>query len=147
MAFSTPKDSSEPMVEMNTTPLIDVMLVLLIMFIISLPPPTDSVKIDLPVPCDPNCPPPPEVLPTKNVLYIAPSNQITWNGNPINFATLNQLLKDSVDKTKNPDEPELHFQPDPFALYDTVDKVLALIKGNKVNKMGFIGNDAYRGAF
>jgi biopolymer transport protein ExbD len=147
MAFSTPKDAAEPMVDMNTTPLIDVMLVLLIMFIISLPPPTDSVKIDLPVPCEPNCPPPPEVLPTKNVLYIAPNSQITWNAVPVTFATLNANLKNSLDKTKFPDEPELHFQPDGFAPYDTVDKVLALIKGNKVNKLGFIGNQVYRNAF
>jgi biopolymer transport protein ExbD len=147
MAMSGGRDDGQPMMEMNTTPLIDVMLVLLIMFIISLPPPTHAVKIDLPSPCEPNCPPPPEVLPQKNVLYIAPNSQITWNNVPINWATLNNNLKDSVDTSKFENLPELHFQPDQFAPYDTVDKVLALIKANKVTKMGFIGNEAYRTAF
>ncbi|MFM9853010.1 MAG: ExbD/TolR family protein, partial [Sphingomonadaceae bacterium] len=83
MAMSSGGSSdSEPMMEINTTPLIDVMLVLLIMFIITLPPPTHAVKIDLPQDCAPNCPPPPEILPTKNVLYIAPTDAILWNGAP-----------------------------------------------------------------
>jgi biopolymer transport protein ExbD len=148
MAMSGPKAAStEPMVEMNTTPLIDVMLVLLIMFIITLPPPTDAVKIDLPIPCEPNCPPKPPVEPLKNVLYIAPTGQITWNAAPIDMSQLRQNLLESMDTTKFPDTPELHFQPDPYARYDTVDHVLALIKYAKISKMGFIGNEAYRTAF
>ena len=98
MAMSAPKgDSSEPMVEMNTTPLIDVMLVLLIMFIITLPPPTHAVKIDLPQDCAPNCPPPPPVLPTKNVLYVSPGGVVTWNQAPVSWGQLDQLLVDSQD--------------------------------------------------
>lgn len=148
MAMSGPSgDSSEPMMEINTTPLIDVMLVLLIMFIITLPPPTHAVKIDLPQDCRPNCPPPPEVLPTKNVLYVSPQSVVTWNAVPVSWATLQQNLMDSQDTTMFPDTPELHMQPDPQAPYDTVDKVLAMTKRAKVSKMGFVNNEAYRTAF
>jgi biopolymer transport protein ExbD len=133
--------ADEPMMEINTTPLIDVMLVLLIMFIITLPPPTHAVKIDLPQDCAPNCPPPPEILPTKNVLYIAPTDAILWNGAPVALSQLQGLLE--ATKTMTP-IPELHLQPDPQARYDTVDRVLAATKRAKVDKMGFIGNEAYR---
>jgi biopolymer transport protein ExbD len=129
------------MMDINTTPLIDVMLVLLIMFIISLPPPTHAVKIDLPQDCAPNCPPPPEILPTKNALYIAPNDAILWNNAPVALSQLRGLL----DATQTMDPiPELHLQPDPNARYDVVDKVLAETKKAKVSKLGFIGNEAYR---
>jgi biopolymer transport protein ExbD len=146
--MSAPKsDSSEPMVEMNTTPLIDVMLVLLIMFIITLPPPTHAVKIDLPQDCAPNCPELPPVEPVKNRLYIAPNGAIQWNETFVGMAQLVTLLNETQDKTKFADEPELHFAPDPMAPYDTVDKVLALTKRAKINKLGFIGNENYISSF
>jgi biopolymer transport protein ExbD len=130
-----------PMMEINTTPLIDVMLVLLIMLIITLPPPTHAVKVDLPQDCAPKCPPPPPVKPTKNVVYIAPNSAILWNDQPIALSQLLQNLKDS--QTRVP-IPELHFQPDPNAPYDTVHRVLKATKLADVSKMGFIGNEAYR---
>ena len=77
MAMSGGKDDGEPMMEMNTTPLIDVMLVLLIMFIITIPVATHSVDIDLPSPT--NNPPP--VDPVMNKIVLTPENQILWNGN------------------------------------------------------------------
>ena len=76
MAMSGGKDDGEPMMEMNTTPLIDVLLVLLIMFIITIPVQTHAVKLDLPVD-DPNPPPPPEIDPVKK-----PSGNY---GRPIRF--------------------------------------------------------------
>ena len=143
MAMSASKGgSSEPMMDINTTPLIDVMLVLLIMFIITLPPPTHAVKIDLPQDCQPNCPPPPPILPTKNVLYVAPNDAILWNGQPVALSQLRGMLE--ATQTMDP-IPELHLQPDPQARYDIVDKVLRETKLANVSKMGFIGNDAYRG--
>lgn len=142
MAMSSGGNSGDPMMDINTTPLIDVMLVLLIMFIITLPPPTHAVKIDLPQDCQPNCPPPPEILPTKNVLYVAPNDAILWNGQPIALSQLRGLLE--ATQTMDP-IPELHLQPDPSARYDVVDKVLRETKLANVSKMGFIGNDAYRG--
>ena len=141
MAMSSGGAEGDPMMDINTTPLIDVMLVLLIMFIITLPPPTHAVKIDLPQDCAPNCPPPPEVLPTKNVLYIAPNDAILWNNQPVALSQLRGLFDATL--TMDP-VPELHLQPDPNARYDVVDKVLAETKRAKVSKLGFIGNEAYR---
>ena len=143
MAMSSASSGSdEPMMDINTTPLIDVMLVLLIMFIITLPPATHAVKIDLPQDCAPNCPPPPLILPTKNVLYVAPNDAILWNGQPVALSQLQGMLE--ATQTMDP-IPELHLQPDASARYDVVDRVLAVTKRANVSKMGFVGNEAYRG--
>lgn len=138
MAMSGGRDDGQPMMEMNTTPLIDVMLVLLIMFIITLPPPTHAVKVDLPV-NDPKAIKPP-VDPIKNKIAIDPSGTITWNGAPVNDQLLRQYLDTSA--AMNP-EPELQFQPDPQARYEVVDKTLAVIKRSNITKLGFVGNEQY----
>ena len=132
----------EPMMDINTTPLIDVMLVLLIMFIITIPIQTHAVKLDLPVD-DPNNQTPPPIDPVKNKVTIDPMGKIYWNGTPINLVTLRQYL--DLTQSMNP-IPELHLQPDPQARYETVDQVLAVTKRANVEKMGFVGNEAY-GAF
>jgi biopolymer transport protein ExbD len=133
-------NEGDPMMEINTTPLIDVMLVLLIMFIITLPPPTHAVKIDLPPNCQPNCPPPPPVKPDVNTVYIAPNDAVLWNNDPVTLTQLTDLLKESVNLVP---EPELHLAPDPNARHERVSMVLRATKYAKVNKMGFIGNEAY----
>ncbi len=138
MAMSGGKDDGSPMMEMNTTPLIDVMLVLLIMFIITIPVATHAVNIDLPAPQPPtNLPPPNNV---KNKVVITGADQIMWNGNPINDGNLVALLQETT--RMNP-EPELQYQPDAGASYDTSVKVLNIIKGSGVTKFGFVGNEAY----
>jgi biopolymer transport protein ExbD len=142
MAMSGGSDDGEPMMEMNTTPLIDVMLVLLIMFIITIPIQTHAVKVDLPQNSDKSNPPP--VDPQKNKIVIDPAGTITWNGNPVDVLTLRQYL--DATKAINP-EPELHFQPDRQARYAKVDEVLAVIKRAEVGKLGFIGNEQYRNDF
>ncbi len=130
----------EPMVDMNMTPLIDVLLVLLIMFIITIPVQTHAVKLDLPQ-NQPNQPPPP-ILPVKNEVSVDTRNQILWNGSPINLIVLRQYLDQT--QTMNP-VPELHLRPDPNARYEIVDEVLAVTKRANVTKMGFVGNEAYAG--
>lgn len=141
MAMSAGSDDGQPMMEMNTTPLIDVMLVLLIMFIITIPVQTHAVKVDLPQ----NAPQDQRVVdPQKNKVSIDPQGQIYWNGSPVNDVTLRQYLDQTV--VMNP-EPELHFQPDPQARYEVVDNVLAVIKRANVTKLGFVGNEQYRAAF
>ena len=142
MAMSAGSDDGEPMMEMNTTPLIDVMLVLLIMFIITIPIQTHAVKVDLPVNSK-NAPQNP-VDPQKNKVTIAADGAIAWNGSPVNELTLRQYLDTTAGM--NP-EPELHFQPDPAAKYEVVDRVLAVIKRSAVTKLGFIGNEQYRNDF
>ena len=139
MAMSGGNDDGEPMMEMNTTPLIDVMLVLLIMFIITIPIATHAVNIPLPV-NDQNNPPPP-VDPIKNKLIVNVQNELLWNGQPIDQATLQGLLAESLRFTV---EPELQFQPEPRARYELVDQVLAVISNSGVNKFGFVGNEQYR---
>ena len=140
MAMSGGRDDGEPMMEMNTTPLIDVMLVLLIMFIITIPPQTHAVKVDLPQ----NNQNQQVVQPDKNKITIDPAGQVAWNGTPVDDITLRQYLDASLQL---PTEPELHFQPDPQARYEKVDEVLAIIKRSGVTKMGFIGNEQYRNDF
>ena len=141
MAMSGGSDDGEPMMEMNTTPLIDVMLVLLIMFIITIPIQTHAVKVDLPQNSKTNQP---IIDPQKNKITIDPAGAMAWNGAPVDILTLRQYLDTSAGM--NP-EPELHFQPDREARYAKVDEVLAVIKRSNVSKLGFIGNEQYRNDF
>jgi biopolymer transport protein ExbD len=142
MAGAVSASETEPMMDINTTPLIDVMLVLLIMFIITIPIQTHAVKLDLPVDSPNNQPPP--IDPVKNKIVISPQGQVLWNGEPVDLVRLRQYL--DITQTLNP-IPELHLQPDPSARYELVDEVLAVTKRAQVEKMGFVGNEAYISAF
>lgn len=142
MAMGGGKEDDGPMMEMNMTPLIDVLLVLLIMFIITIPIQTHAVKVDLPVNSK-NAPQNP-VDPQKNKVGIDEAGVVTWNGSPVDEVTLRQYLDQSA--AINP-EPELHFQPAPNAKYEAVDRTLAVIKRSAVTKLGFIGNEQYRNDF
>ena len=141
MSMQTASDNSEgePIMEMNTTPLIDVMLVLLIMFIITIPIQTHAVKLDLPQPSDK---PLEDIIdPVKNKVIIDPQGAVYWNGAPVDLPTLTQYLELTQQM---PNVPELHMQPDPNARYERVDEVLAVTKRVGVEKMGFVGNEQYR---
>jgi len=139
MAMSGGRDDGAPMMEMNMTPLIDVLLVLLIVFIMSIPIATNAVAIDLPVP-NPN-PPPDMVDPIKNKIVLTPANEILWNGTPITPNTLVANLQTSLTYAV---EPELQFEPEQNAAYDLAAKVLNIIKQSGVTKFGFVGNEKYR---
>ena len=138
MAMSGGKDDGAPMMEMNMTPLIDVLLVLLIVFIMSIPVATHSVDIDLPQPSEA---PAPLVDPIKNKLVLTPNNEILWNGTPI---TDGQLVANLQTSLAMPVEPELQFEPEAQASYDLAAKVLNIIKQSGVTKFGFVGNEKYR---
>jgi biopolymer transport protein ExbD len=140
MAMSGGSDDGEPMMEMNTTPLIDVMLVLLIMLMITIPPVTHAVDIDLPVPSDVPTPEPP-IDPVVNKIVILDTNEIMWNGAPVTLDQVANYLAQT--RSMNP-EPELQFQPAPNAAYDIVDQTLAVVKKSKINKFGFVGNESYQ---
>lgn len=129
----------EPMMDINTTPLIDVMLVLLIMFIITIPIQTHAVKLDLPVNDNRN-PPPQQVDPVINRVSIDFLNAIYWNDQEVNLPTLRTYLEAAANM--NP-EPELHLKPDALARYEVVDQVMAEAQQAGVTKMGFVGNEAY----
>ena len=138
----TAVSEDEPMMDINTTPLIDVMLVLLIMFIITIPVQTHAVKLDLPQQLDNQEPPP--IDPVKNKIVIMPNDAVLWNGSPVDLVTLRQYL--DITTTMTP-TPELHLQPPPEARYEQVDEVLAVTKRANVQAMGFVGNEAYATAF
>ena len=143
MAMQTTSNNSEaePMMEINTTPLIDVMLVLIIMLIITIPVQTHAVKLDLPVGDNPA----EQIIdPVKNKIVVTQGNAILWNGAPVNQVQLRQYL--DITQQMNP-VPELHLQPEAEARYDMVDQVLVVTKQANVSKMGFVGNEAYSKAF
>jgi biopolymer transport protein ExbD len=139
MGMAGGKLDGEPMMDMNMTPLIDVLLVLLIMFIITIPVATHSVDIDLPQ----GNPPPENIVlnPVKNKLILTQADQILWKGTAIDSGQLVTLLSDT---TRMAVEPELQFEPEPLASYDITAKVLQIIKQSGVTKFGFVGNERYR---
>ena len=144
MAMQTTSDNAqaEPMMDINTTPLIDVMLVLLIMLIITIPIQTHAVKLDLPVNQQNN--PPPPIEPIKNKVVVTSDEKILWNGSQVSPQQLRQYL--DITQQMNP-IPELHLQPDATARYELVDEVLAITKHAHVQKMGFVGNEYYTQIF
>ncbi|WP_188761426.1 ExbD/TolR family protein [Sandarakinorhabdus glacialis] len=125
-----------PMNDMNTTPLIDVMLVLLIMFIITIPPQTHAVKLDLPV----NANTPSNVDPVFNQVDIDFLSNIYWNKTEVDLPTLRSYMKQAAAL---PSEPELRLRPEGLAKYEVVDKVMAEAQKAGITKMGFVGNEAY----
>ena len=139
MGMSGGQLDGEPMIDMNMTPLIDVLLVLLIMFIITIPVAVNSVDIDLPQ----GNPPPTdiEIDPVKNKLVLTSTDQILWNGDVV---TQGQLITILADTTRMAVEPELKFEPEAQASYDLSARVLQVIKASGVTKFGFVGNEKYR---
>ena len=125
----------QPMLEMNMTPLIDVLLVLIIMFIITIPIQSDAVKIDLPGTVGPLA-----RDPVRNLLTIGSDGVARWNGVAASDAALAATLR--AAERMSP-KPELHLRPDATARYERVDEVMAITKCAKVEKMGFVGNEAY----
>lgn len=137
MAMGTGTADGEPIGTMNTTPLIDVMLVLLIMFIITVPLQTHSVDLNLPTT------PPKAMKPINrdfNTISVTPQNTVTWNGAAVDLTTLRTYL----DRTRTMmPEPQLRIGPDPHARYAKVDEMLAVVKRAQVTNVGFIENERY----
>ena len=139
MAMSMPSGGEEkPMGDMNTTPLIDVMLVLLIMFIITIPIQTHATKLDLPPPSNlPN-----DIKPDFNQVNIDFLNTIYWNDQEVTLDQLSVYLK-QIGQLPKEQQPELRLKPDQLARYEVVNKVMAAAQQAGVSKMGFVGNEAY----
>jgi len=126
------------MVEMNTTPLIDVMLVLLIMFIMSLPIQSHAVKLDMPRPNSNNTPrTPPSVVD----LEIDFDGTILWNGNVV--SSYDQLARYLASVAAKDVQDEIHVRPNRLAKYDVVAKTLAIAQRLGVKKLGFVGNEQF----
>ena len=136
MAMAVSTGEGEVMVEMNTTPLIDVMLVLLVLLIVTLPVQTHAVKLDMPAP---NATPP-TVIPETVELGVDFDGTITWNGQAVDRPTMDAYLEDAA--RKNP-QPELHVNPNRLAKYDAVARVLADAQRLGETHIGFSGIDQY----
>jgi biopolymer transport protein ExbD len=139
MSVGSPSGTDEVMVEMNTTPLIDVMLVLLVMLIITIPIQTHAVKLDLPTNANP--PPPQTVQPEVVDLEIDFDGTPIWNGTPV--SSRGQLDKFFQDTANKQPQPEVHLRPNRLAKYEAVARTLADAQRLGVNKIGFVGNDQY----
>ena len=125
--------TDEPMCDVNTTPLIDVMLVLLVMLIVTLPIQTHAVKLDLPPP-NPNAVPP-TVEPERINIEVDPDGTIVVNGAPISgIAELDQYF--ARESQKQP-QPEIHLRPSGLSLYDVTVNVMASAQRNNMVRMGF----------
>ena len=125
--------------EINTTPLIDVMLVLLIMFIITIPAATHKVPLELPRPD-------PTPLPERSFyqLDIAANGGLAWNGAALSDSQLQGRLEQLA---AGPGLPELRLNVDSDARFDRIDHILAQIRLASVERLGFIGNERYSRAF
>lgn len=125
-----------PMGEMNVTPFIDVLLVLLIMIMMSVPILTHKTEVDLPAPCT-DC----ISNPAENTVFIDAQDRLFWNGQPVSV----ERLSDQVRYASSLEEqPLLRFEPDAYASYDRSAKTIALIKDAGATKFAFVGNAKHR---
>jgi len=131
-------DDGEVMVDINTTPLIDVMLVLLIMFIITIPIQTHAVKMNMPVPSKNSPPPkPPEII----RIDVDFDGTIGWNGVIIpDRATLEAKLQEVASAA---DQPEVHLRPNKLVTYKVVAMIMASAQRLGVTKIGIVGNEQF----
>ena len=125
-----------PMSEINVTPLIDVMLVLLIIFIVTAPIMTYPIDVDLPQRVI-NPPPQLKEPPAPIDLKIDASNQVTWNNNPVSVTALQNMMEEEVQKDPT-NQPELRIDANPDSEYEVMAKVLAAAKNAQMQKIGFV---------
>ncbi len=129
-------DDPEVMVDINTTPLIDVMLVLLIMLIITIPIQTHAVKLNMPV----GNPPPPAVQPEVVTLDIDFDGTLLWNGEQVDPATLDSRFRGAAGQSP---QPEFHIRPNKLVNYKYVAHVMAAAQRDGITKMGLVGAEQY----
>ena len=137
MSMSAGSDKSGIMCEVNMTPLIDVMLVLIVTLIMTLPIQTHAVKLDMPPPTDQ---PPPPVLPEVVNLDVDFDDTVYWDGNKVDLAQLEGYFR---SESKRDPQPEIHLRPDKRSHYDTTAKVLASAQRNSMGKIGFVNTTEF----
>ena len=136
MAFSTGSTKGSPMADINVTPLVDVMLVLLIIFIVTAPVMTSPIDVDLPQRVI-NPPPQLREPPPPIDLRIDASGQVTWNNNPVQVSALQNMMENEVQRDPT-NQPLLQIDANPDAQYEVMAKVLASAKNAQMLKIGFV---------
>ena len=126
-----------PVIEINTTPLIDVMLVLLIMLIITIPVQLDAVNLNLPT----GTPPPSDLKPEVVRIDVDAANVISWNGEVV--AAPAELERRLAEQAARAVQPELHLRPDRMARYETVARVLAAAQRSGLTRIGIVGTEQF----
>ena len=125
------------MIDINTTPLIDVMLVLIIMLIITIPIQTHAVKLNMPV----GSPPPPTIPPEVVTIEVDFDGTLIWNGQVIPDRTeLESRLRAAASL---PVQPEVHLRPNKLVKYESVAMVMASVQRLGITKLGMIGNEQF----
>ena len=133
-------ENTDVMVDINTTPLIDVMLVLLIMFIITIPIQTHAVKMNMPVPNNAAPPPkPPEVV----RIDVDFDGTIGWNGEIIEAGNRPEIERRLFALAQLPDQPEVHLRPNKLVVYKHVAMIMATAQRLGVTKIGIVGNEQF----
>ena len=132
-----PNSDPEPILEINTTPLIDVMLVLLVMIIITIPVQLHAVNLHLPV----GDPPPATHKPEVVQIDIASGGSLAWNGAPI--ADSADLKARLVAAAAQPEQPEMHVRPDQSAKYDAFAAVMVAVNQAGLTKVGITGTEQF----
>jgi len=128
------------MMDINTTPLIDVMLVLLIMFIITIPIQTHAVKMNMPVPNNAAPPPmPPEII----RIDVDFDGTIGWNGEIIEAGDRAAIEVRLAAVAAQPDQPEVHLRPNKLVTYKHVAMIMATAQRLGVTKIGIVGNEQF----
>ncbi|MFI4932139.1 MAG: ExbD/TolR family protein [Burkholderiales bacterium] len=128
--------SDEVMIDINTTPLIDVMLVLIIMLIITIPIQTHAVKMNMPIAPSAQPPKPPEIV----RIDIDFDGTIGWNGTVVEK---DDLLNRLAQVAQMPDQPEVHLRPNKLVTYKVVAMVMANAQRLGVTKIGLVGNEQF----
>jgi len=136
MAFATGSGKGMPMADINVTPLVDVMLVLLIIFIVTAPVMTYPIDVDLPQRVI-NPPPQLREPPPPIDLRIDASGQVFWNNSPVQVSALQSMMENEVQRDPT-NQPELRIDTNPDAQYDVMAKVLAAAKNSQMQKIGFV---------
>jgi biopolymer transport protein ExbD len=134
MAFAFPSAQRQPLSEINMTPLVDVLLVLLVMLILTVPIASHSLEYDLPQQGG-------KANPVKNSLAVTIDGRALWNGTSVTDRELAASL--GLVREMTP-EPEVQFRPDPNASYARTSEVLQIVKASQITRFGFVDNEKYR---
>jgi biopolymer transport protein ExbD len=134
MAMASNNDTGDYNTTINVVPLVDIMLVLLIIFIITLPVMTHAVSLDLPRATDQ---PPPETPPEVVSIEVAYNGYVTWNGAAVTATDMRAKIKEEA--AKDP-QPEVHLQIDRRAKYDYAASVLFAVQRGGLKKIGFVAD-------